>query len=59
MWTGGHGIIKPNPAYGTKINFLFLDTMATVNEQLVDEPTISDITVVPGMSDHVAITVSI
>ena len=76
MWMDGHGTIKANPAYGTRINSFLLDTLNDHDlEQLLDEPTrnnhfldlvllthseiICDVTVVPGMSDHEAITFSI
>ena len=37
MWMDGHGTIKANPAYGTRINSLLLDTLNDHGlEQLLD-----------------------
>jgi len=71
VWMDGNGQLGQNPAFGFEINSLFLDIIydssleqfvsdPTRNENILDLvftslPTVSDISVVPGMSDHEAV----
>ena len=74
-WIDGGGQLQPNPAYGHEINSLFLDiindysleqfvTFPTRGNNILDlvfssQPIISQISIVPGMSDHEATLFSI
>ena len=70
-WSDGSGQLKPCPTYGLELNNLFLDVINDIGfEQYVASPTrkdnildlvfstfsiVSDLNIVPGMSDHEAI----
>ena len=74
-WIDGGSQLQPNPAYGHEINLLFLDIIddysleqfvifPTRDNNILDlvfssQPMISQISVVPGMSDHEAILFSV
>ena len=71
-WSDGSGQLNLCPTYGTELNSLFLDvindvgleqfvTSSTRNNHVLDlvfstYSTITDLNIVPGMSDHKAIT---
>ena len=73
LWTENGGEMESSPSYGNPVNSAFLEMLDDFNlSQLVMEPThvldllltshpsiISDISIIPGMSDHEAITFKI